>query len=281
MRRLGFVAVLVLAGGAAWAAGYDDYMRGYEARRAGNFELALSSFTAALADGDLAATYLPDAHVGRADALMRKGRCAEAAGDLDAAIGLRPTMIEALTLRARANTCLGKADAALADLDAAVAASPNTGLLAFRGDFHWYRGEFAPAAADFLQAVKLQPKRAFEPRQGIYSLLWYAISAARAKTYDAVAFTAAAKDLDHDPWPGPLLDFIAGKAKPEAVYREAARGEGEAAARQKCQADFFIAEWQYANGDPAGKALLIGMEQTCPKNAQYLHDARRDLQRIP
>jgi tetratricopeptide (TPR) repeat protein len=283
MRCWMVAAIFVAAGSAAFAAGYDDYMRGYEARRAGNFEAALTAFTAALADGDLAPTYQPDAHIGRADALMHKRKCAEAAADLDAALSLRPKTVEALMLRANANSCLGKPDAALADIDAAIAVAPSTGLYATRADFHWFRGEFATAAADYLQAAKLQPKRAYEPRQGIYSLLWYAISAARAKTYDAAVFAAAAHDLDvdEDDWPGPLMGFIRGKTKREDVYREAARGDGVVPVHKKCQADFFIGEWQVANGDPAGRALLQGMEQSCPKEAAVLYDARRDLKRLP
>lgn len=283
MRWWAIVAVFVAVGGAAFASGYDDYMRGYEARRVGNFDAALTAFTAALADGDLAPAYQPDAHIGRADALLHKGKCAEAAADLDAALSLRPKTVEALMLRARANSCLGKADAALADIDAAIAVAPTTGLYASRADFHWFRGEFVPAAEDFLKAVKLQNKRAYEPRQGVYSLLWYAITASRAKTYDAATFAVAAHDLDvdEDEWPGPLMSFIRGKTKVEDIYRKAARGDGVVPAHQKCQADFFIGEWQVANGDPAGKALLQGMEQSCPKESAFLFDARRDLKRLP
>ena len=283
MRYWAVAVIAMAAGSAAFAAGYDDYMRGFEARRAGHYDAALTAFTAALAAGDLAPTYQPDAHIGRADALMHQGKCAEAAADLDAALSLRPKTIEALTLRAHANSCLGKADAALADIDAAIAVAPATGLYGFRADFRWSHGAFADAAADFLQAVKLQPKRAYEPRQGIYALLWHAIAATRAKTYDAAVFAAAAQalDVDEDEWPGPLVGFIRGKTKLEDVYRQAARGDGVAPAHQKCQADFFIGEWQIGNGNPAGKALLQGMEQSCPKDAAVLYDARRDLKRLP
>jgi hypothetical protein len=77
------------------------------------------------------------------------------------------------------------------------------------------------------------------------------------------------------------MGFIRGKTKLEDVYRKAARGDGVAPAYQKCQADFFIGEWQAANGDPAGKVLLQGMEQSCPKESAFLRDVRRDLKRLP
>ncbi len=281
MRRLIVAASFVVACGAAWASGYDDYMRGYEARRAGNFDLALTSYTAALAAGDLAPTYQPDAHLGRAEALLHKGRCAEAITDLDAALVLRPNLLEALTARAHANNCLGRGEAALADLDAAITVKPNTALHAVRADFQWYHGNFAAAAEDYLKAVKLQPERAYEPSVGVLALLGYAISAARAKTFDPAVYAAAARDLPHSDWPGPLMDFIAGKKTAAEIYREAARGDGEDPVRHKCVADFFIGEWQFVNGNPAGKALLISMEQTCPRNAGVLRDARYDLKRIP
>ena len=281
MRGWIWTAAFLAAGTAAFASAYDDYMRGFEARRAGNADLALTAFTAALAAPDLAPTYVPDAHVGRADALLRKGRCAEAITDLDAAIALRPTLVEALMMRASAHGCVGKPEAVKADLDAAIAAAPSTTRYAARAGFHWYRGDFALAAEDYLKGVQVQDKRAFEPRQGLYSLLGYAISAARAKTFDAAIFKTAAKALPDDEWPSDLIDFIAGKTTLEKVYREAARGEGDQPAFRKCQADYYVGEWRYANGDAAGKDMLIALEQTCPKNAGVLRDARHDLKRIP
>jgi len=281
MRRWVIAVGFVAAGGMAWASGYDDYMRGYEARRAGRFDLALSSFTAALAAADLAETYKPDAHVGRADVLLHKGRCAEAMNDLDVALTLRPKLIEALIIRAHVNACLGHYDAALADLDTAVAAAPTTDLYALRGSFRWDRGDFAAAAADFMQSAKLQPKRAFDPREGVYSLIWYAIAASRAKTFDAAMYAAAAYDLDDDEWPGPLMSFITGRKKADEIYREAARGDGDIPSHRKCEADFFIAEWQYASGDPAGKTLLQSLPQTCPTDSTYIRHAQTDLQRFP
>lgn len=146
MHRVIAAVVFAVSGVAAIASSYEDYMRGYEARRVGNADLALTAYTAALAAGDLAPTYVPDAHVGRADALMRKGRCAEAVTDLDAAITLRPVLVEALTMRARAHSCLGQAEAALADLDAAIAAAPTTQLYGLRAEYRWYRGDFALTA---------------------------------------------------------------------------------------------------------------------------------------
>jgi tetratricopeptide (TPR) repeat protein len=276
------IAIAFLATGAgAFASGYDDYTRAYAARRAGNVDLALTAYTAALAAPDLAATYVPDAHVGRADMLLRKGRCAEAITDLDAALAARPALIEALTMRAGAHTCLNQKEAAQADYDAAVAASPTTVLFSSRAEFRWHQGDFAAAAEDYMKAVKAQNKRTFEPRQGQYALLGYAISAARAKTFDASAFAAAAKTLPDDEWPAPLIDFIAGKIKIEAVQREAALGDGDTPAYRRCQTGYYVGEWKYAGGDPAGKAMLLELESICPKNAAVLRGARIDLRRIP
>lgn len=281
MRRVMIAVAFLATGAGALASGYDDYMRGFQARRAGNMDAALTAYTAALAAPDLAATYLPDAHVGRADVLLRKGRCAEAITDLDAALAARPALIEALTLRAGAHTCLNQKEAALADYDAAVAATPTTVLFSTRAEFRWRQGDFAAAAEDYMKAVKAQNKRTFEPRQGQYALLGYAISAARAKTFDAAAFAAAAQTLPDDEWPAPLIDVIAGKIKIEAVQREATHGENDAPAFRRCQADYYIGEWKYAGGDPAGKAMLLELESICPKNAGVLRDARFDLRRIP
>lgn len=271
-----YVAVaLVFLAGSACAAAYDDYFRGVEAMRAGNAALALSSFASALNAGDLAPAYVPNAYVGRAQVYLRTQQCASALADADAALKLRPKYLDAYMTRATANMCLEKADAALADLNAAIAIAPATAALyRVRGDFQWRRGAFAPAADDYAQAFKLAPKVG-------YNLLWYAISAGRAGTFDAAGFEEKVSDLDTDDWPAPLLDYVRGKAKADDVYRKAAEADGDAAANRKCEADFYIGEWNLANKDAGAKTLLQQAESECPHNFVEYLAAREDIKRVP
>jgi len=271
--RHAFVA-LVLMAGSARAAAYDDYFNAIEAMRANKVDLAITSYTSALNAGDLAPAYVPDAYVGRAKAYLMTQQCASALADLDAALKLRSNYLQALVVRANANSCLGKADAALADWNAAIGISPIAGLYGARAEYHWYRGEFALADDDYAQTIKLAPKN-------IYALLWLAISSGRAGTFDAAGFAKKVSDLDADDWPAPLLDYIGGKTKADDVYRKAAAADGDMASKQKCEADFYIGEWQLVGKDPAAKALLQQAENECPHNFVEYQAAREDLKRVP
>ncbi len=273
MVRYAVVALVFLVGSAS-AAAYDDYFRGVEAMRAGDVKLAISSYSSALTAGDLAPAYVPNAYVGRAQAYLQTQQCASALADVNAALKLRPQYLDAYMVRARANGCLGNADAALADLNAALAISPIAPLYRMRGDFHWYRGEFAPAADDYAQAFKLAPKAS-------YNLLWFAISAARAGTFDATAFAKKVSALDADDWPAPLLDFMRGKETVDAVYKAAAEGDAGAATNQKCEADFYVAEWQLGSNAAAAKTLLQQAVTECPHNFVEYRAAREDIKRVP
>ena len=266
------LAVVALSCGAR-AAAYDDYFRGIEAMSAGKFDLAISSFTSALNAGDLAAAYVPDAHMRRAQAYLQKQQCASAVADLDAALKLKPNDANALGLRSAADRCLGKPDAARADLDAAIAAAPAVpGLYRARGDLAWYGADFAQAATDYAEAAKLAPKYG-------YFLLWYAISAKRAGTFDAAGFARQVSDYDGDDWTQALLDFMRGKQTSAAVYKSAAEPGGDAAKGRKCEADFYIGEWQL----PAdtSKTLLQQARDECPHNFVEYGAALEDLKRIP
>lgn len=281
MRKALVAGVFFALSGCVWAAGYDDFTKAAAYRRAGHPEQALESYTAALNAGDLAPAYVPDAYLGRAEIYLQSGKCASAQADADAALKLRPTLIDALRLRAHANDCLGKADLALADLDALVAAEPSPQMYATRGSFNWFHGQFAKAAEDYGKSASLHKERDYDWRSPTYALLWYAISASRAQSFNAADLAAKTHAFDLDAWPGPLVSFFLGKMTSEKLYREAADGKGDAAKDQKCEADFFTAEWKLASDSAAAKAQLQAVVDGCPKNLLVVRAARTDLRRIP
>jgi len=276
----GLIALAACAVSAA-AAPYDDFMRGYTENRAGHSEVAIGAFTAALDSGGLAATYVPTAYYGRAVAYVREGKCAPAAADLDAALKLRPDYLDALILRAQVRACLKDFENARADLDAAVKLRPTMQTYRVRAGFFWHRGKFDLAAADYLKATELAPKNSYYGSRSGYPLVWYAISAARAGTFDVAAFAKQVDDIDIDDWPEPLLDFFMAKAKLKDVYAKAARGDGQVPAQRKCEADFYIGEWRIGHGDQGGKALVQQAEQECPRNFVEYRAAQTDLKRLP
>ncbi len=270
-----------LAGGIACAAGYDDFMHAYEYMRAGDADHAIESFTAALKAGDLAATYVPTAYYGRAQAYARKSQCAKAEADLDNALKLRPAYLEALVLRANVRDCQGKYEAARADFNAAVVLNPTTGLYRDRAQFLWRHAAFGAAAVDYLKAFDLAPTNSYYGARRGYPLIWYAISAVRAGTFDAAAFAKRVDDADLDDWPEPLLEYFQGTMKTDEVYAKAARGDGQVPAQQKCEADFYLGEWQIGHADPGAKSLIQRAHDECPHNFIEYFAAQTELKRLP
>jgi lipoprotein NlpI len=280
MRR-GLAVALFLAActGVALAAGYDDFSRGVNANNRGDADAAISAFTAALAAGDLAPGYVPNAHFGRARAYLQKDKCAEALSDLDEVIKLKADNVDAYLLRGAANACLKKPDAALADFNAAIGLRPSATLYEALARFQWNYGFFPQAAENYAQAVKLAVKD--NPRRP-HLVLWYAMSADRAGTLDQVKFAAEMSKLDIDDWPAPLLDLYRGKTTADKVYREAASRDAQAATNQKCEADFYIGEWQLARkNEAAAKPLLQQAVSECPHNFVEYFAAQVELKRLP
>lgn len=274
-----FTACLAVTGGVACAAAYDDFMRGFAFNRVGDPDHAIEAFTAALAAGDLAATYIPSAYQARAAAYARKGQCAQAEADLDNALKLRPAYLEAVVLRANVRDCQQKYEDARTDFDAAIKLNPSTDLYRDRGSFFWRHAKYDSAAADFLQAAEVAPTNKYYGARRGFPLLWYAISAARAGSFDAALFAKSVDKADVDGWPEPLLDHILGKIKQEDVFAKAARGD--APAQQKCEADFYLGEWQLGRNIPGGKELIQQAEKECPHNFVEYLAARTELKRLP
>ncbi len=277
MKRV-LVATLLFAAGPTLAAGYDDFSRGVNANNRGDADTAISSFTAALAAGDLASRYVPNAYFGRARAYLQKGKCAEALSDLNEGLKVKTDNVDAYLFRANANACLNKTDAALADLKLAIDLRPSSAVYEGIARFQWNRGLFSQAAENYAQAVKMAAK---DNQRGPYLVLWYAISADRAGTLDQTAFAADVSALHSDDWPAPLLNFYRGKTSADEVYREAASKDSQTAANQKCEADFYIGEWQLARKNPdAAKALLQAALGECPHNFIEYFAVQVELKRL-
>ena len=280
MNRVLAAALLFAVGaGSALAAGYDGFSSGVNANNRGDADAAISAFSAALAAGDLAPGYVPNAHFGRARAYLQKNKCADALADLDEVIKLKADNVDAYLLRGAANACLNKPDAAVADFNAAIGLRPTAALYEAVARFQWIYGHFPQAAENYAQAAKLAAKD--NPHRP-FILLWYAMSADRAGTLDQVMFAADVTKLDIDDWPAPLLDFYRGKATADDVNRKAANRDAQIATGQKCEADFYIGEWQLARkNEDAAKPLLQQAVSECPHNFVEYSLAQVELKRLP
>lgn len=277
--RAWLLLVLAASATAAQAAGYDDFSRGINANNAGNSDLAISSFTAALASADLAPAYVPDAHLGRARAYLLKGKCPEALADVEQAVGLRPNDFTAYQLRAGANLCLRKPDAAQADFDVLTRMRPSASLYEGEARFEWNYGRFAEAAPNFLKAIELTPENS---EHGPYIVLWYAMSADLAGSLDQAKLNDAASKFGSRSWPGPLLDLYRGRTTAEEAIKKAEDRNPQTTTNQKCEANFYVAEWYLARKNPdAAKPLLTQAKAECPHGFIEYFAAQTELKRQP
>ena len=261
MRRLALALVLIAT--PALATSYDDFSRGIDANNRGDADGAIQAFTLSIAGGDLAPSYLPSAHFGRARALLHERRCDMAYADLSDAIRLRPDFVDAYSLRADVDACLDHDDAALADATAAIRLKPAAGYYFTRARLLWDMGRVDAARADVEAASAGDPGNA-------YFLLWQAMIALR--TGDA----APPQDAPATGWPAPLIDLFAGRASPPDVMRATTNPN------EKCEADFYVGEWRLARGDTGGgRKLIAAAAAECPRDYIAFDAARRELRRGP
>jgi len=270
-RFLLVVAVLGCICGVARAAAYDDFARGISANLQGDAPLAVTSFSAALAAGDLNPTLIPAAYRGRAIAYLRQGQCKSAVADTDEFIRLKPGDVQGLELRADARACVGELQSADADLSQVIATKPDRTAYWNRGRLRWRMKNFAGASDDFAQVVALQPENS-------YAVLWLELSRARGGTLDPKVGAHDVEELDSRAWPAPLIRLFVGQAKQEDMASAALRGDSKAVFNQQCEANFYVAEWWLAHQDAASaKPLLEAAAQNCPKNFVEYGEARFEL----
>lgn len=271
--RLSFATVVLC--GTASAGGYDDYTVGMNAANRGDGKTAIDAFTKALADADLPASLKSAAYYRRGIAYLHEKNCAATIADESAVLAATPRDVEALAVRATAYKCEDKLVDALRDDDAAIAISPAAGLYAERGRLRWQSGDFANSASDFEAALKLQP-------EAPYVALWLAVSRMRQGSFDAQAFDDSASDVSYRDWPGPIVKFYLGRKKLADIYAEAASsGDAQEQAGRKCEADFYIGEWQLSQKDVANaQASLKSAADNCPARFIEAEAAKLELQRM-
>jgi len=271
--RGSLLVVAILGGicGVASAAAYDDFARGISANLQGDAPLAVTSFSAALAAGDLNPTLIPSAYRGRAIAYLRQGQCKSAVADMDEFIRLKPGDVQGLELRGDAHACAGDLPAADSDLSLAIAAKPDRTAYWNRGRLRWRLKNFAGAADDFAQVVALQ-------RENSYAVLWLELSRARGGVLDPKIGAHDVEELDSRDWPTPLIKLFVGEAKQEDMAPAALQGDSKLVANQQCEANFYVAEWWLAQNNAASaKPLLQAAAQNCPKNFVEYNEARFEL----
>jgi lipoprotein NlpI len=144
----------------------------------------------------------------------------------------------------------------------------------------WHYGYFQDARGNLEKAVDLMIAARDRTEHARYIALWYAITADRLGALDRAKLQKAAEFLSSSQWPMPLLDFYLGERKIEQVVARAERGDSDAIPGQKCEANFYLAEWKIAHGDADVAKLLLASALTgCPAGFIELQGAKAEAKR--
>ena len=295
LRRFLSAIAFCCVASAVQAAGYDDFARGIAANAQGDSDAAVVAFSAAIAAGDLSPALLPSAYRARAVAYLRLKKCAEAAPDLARAIELKAVYTDVRWLHSQAEECLGKYDAAMADMTALIAAKPDAYAYFARGRMRWYLADYTGAVTDFVQARDLN-------RQDAYIVLWLEMARQRSGTLDATVAAADLAALHTEAWPRPVVELYAGVRKPEdgleahraqpATGTETQSGDGNqsmddsqdnaaALPNRQCESDFYLGEYWLGRRDlSAAKPLLQHAADACAAQTAERDAAHNELGRL-
>ncbi|HLJ64519.1 MAG TPA: tetratricopeptide repeat protein [Stellaceae bacterium] len=247
--RLCLIVSLLAFSGGAWADRREDakalFARAETALDEHKVEAAIADLTTLI---KLDPNYLEDfddfkfsAYDARARAYERIKDHERAIADYTAAIILNPEDLIAYHERAEIHSELGQCAPAIADFDVAIARDPADYKYSYakRGLCHLALHQFADAASDLAEMRELDPSSA-------YTVLWLHVARLRAGSDDRKEFIRNSATLDRAKWPGPVVDLFSGKRTAEAL-RKAATGHAD----RECQAIFFIAEYDRAEGRAA------------------------------
>jgi tetratricopeptide (TPR) repeat protein len=278
--------------------------RGSALSRKGDNDRAFADFEKATdLDAENAAGVAVSALLMKASLHAAQSNSDAAIADYDAAIKLDPHLVSLFLARAELLAGKGDAEPALADYDQAIKLDPkNVPAYNSRGGFYRERGEYAKAAADFEKAIENAPddptgygnralvrfyqgefakavddfKHVADAQANAYSMLLLYLSRSRTGRKEATPELAKSLGkLNASDWPYPVAELYVGRKSADAVLA-AASTPG-----QKCEAQFYIGEWQLAHDKqgPATKALQAAAD-TCPKDFVEYRGAVEELKRL-
>lgn len=193
--------------------------------------------------------------------------------DFDRVIALRGDNADAYEERAAARMLAGDLDGVMADLDKARALAPDDREVLYpRGMVRFLKGDEKGAVDDLMHAdpgKKMQDYRA---------ILLY-LARTRAGQDGKPALAAAVAKAAHQ-WPYPVMAFLLGRITPQQLLQEAGK-PGAAQQGNKCEANYYLAEW-YLLKDDKGHAgpLLRKAVDSCPKDFDEYFNARVRLKQL-
>jgi lipoprotein NlpI len=171
---------------------------------------------------------------------------------------------------------LNRPEAALADVDRAIALEPSSEpAYRARGLVRFGIAQYGAAAADFATAARLQPAR---PENE----LWAYVSRLKDRTADPAELRAAAARFDRTVWPGPLFGLLLGEQSYAEVRDRGTAGVPPAVANdRRCEAGFYGTELALSRGDTdTARSLVRDALGACfARDAEY-GAVRTELRRL-
>jgi lipoprotein NlpI len=231
----------------------------------------------AIADYDAALKLNPkftDALYNRGSAWAGKGDSDRAMADYDAALKLNPR--DATTLAARAVEWMNKGDygRAVSDYDTAVELDAKSSNTVFgRGRARYYAGDFKRAVADMESAAKLEASE--------YTALWLYLARKRGGAGDAEERLDSETRATRGGWPAPVIVLYLGRTDVNSVLAAATDPDARRQRDQRCEANYYIAEWHLLRGEnERALPLLKEARSGCPRDFLEFEGAAAALRRI-
>ena len=211
--------------------------------------------------------------LGRAEVFRAAGQYQKALADAEAARQQNTQWGAPYLTLGTIHMAQGDLSQALDNFDTYAFWDRNPAAPIMKGEVQWALGRFDAAQSSFeasLDRYRTQP----------YSLLWLTLTAVRLGREPREKYTAPFFDIDLTSWPGPLVSLYIGKSTPEAVLK--VRDEMDKSDDNRCEADFFVGEWQQTHGDQKdGRSLLQEASSACERDWQTRKLATIDLARVP
>jgi tetratricopeptide (TPR) repeat protein len=236
--------------------------RGLEYREMGELDAAIGDFNAAIAIDSRYA----NAYRNRGNTYFMKSDYDRAIPDFTAALAINARDSETSVSRGIAYGKMGDYTRAIADYDNVIAINPqDTAALSNRGYAHFYHGDFVDAATDLSRVVGAD---------FTYPSLFRFLAQSRAG--QAVSdLEGAAKRVNSQDWPYAVFELYLARRDAAATLAAAQKPE------ERCEAQFYVGEWQLLQGDrAAARQRFEEALGSCPKAFIEYTGAQAELRRL-
>jgi tetratricopeptide (TPR) repeat protein len=200
---------------------------------------------------------MSDAYLNRGMLYAGKNDLERAIDDYTQSLRLDPSVFAVYDYRGLAYSAKDDRDHAIADFDAAVRIAPNAAYAyVVRGITFLYAGPLSRARADFERAASLAPDNAYA------ALL---VEVANRRSHSPSRLADAAKRLDMNAWPAPIVRLFLGQSSPAATLAAARNPDPATERLQVCVANYYTAEYDVLQGAKTEAARLYGLAaRDCP-----------------